>query len=181
MKNLLLSASLLLFSFYSKAQSTNIHFGLKAGLNISSLHYETSKGYDSRASFYIGALAHIHASKNFAIQPELMFSGQGAKTTVSGSDYKTNLGYINLPVLVQYMTGGGFRLETGPQIGVLVSAKAKTDGSNNDVDIKDNFKTTDCSWVFGVGYITTSGLGFDARYNLGLSHINEGNGKVDNR
>jgi hypothetical protein len=32
------------------------------------------------------------------------------------------LNYINVPVL-QYMFGDGFRLQTGPQLGILTNAK----------------------------------------------------------
>ena len=48
--------------------------------------------------------------------------------------------------------------------------------------LKDEFNKIDFSWVFGASYITTMGIGFDARYNLGLSNINESDAvKVKNR
>jgi hypothetical protein len=54
---------------------------------------------------------------------------------------------------------------------------------NNDVeyDIKNRFKQSDLGWAFGIGFLSTSGLGVDARYNLGLSDITKGRGNVKNR
>jgi hypothetical protein len=99
-----------------------------------------------------------------------MYSGQGA--TYSGDEIK--LSYINVPVIGQYMFGEGFRIQTGPQFGFLVGAKS------GDNDVKDNFNGFDLSWSFGAGYITPSGFGVDARYNLGLTDISESNTNVKN-
>ena len=150
--------------------SPHAEFGLKAGLNIANLHIQNASSPDAKLGFNAGGLAHIHLSKQFALQPEIMYSNQGAKETISNSDYKVNLHYINIPVLAQLMVGDGFRIETGPQLGLLVSARQKTEGVSTD--IKDSYKTADFGWAFGLGYITHAGVGIDARYNLGISNIN---------
>jgi len=150
--------------------STHAEFGVKAGLNIANLHVQNTGSPDAKLGFNAGGLAHIHLSKHFALQPEIMYSGQGAKQTVANTDYKTNLHYINVPVLAQFMVDDGFRIETGPQLGILASARQKVGGTSTDV--KDSYKTADFAWVFGLGYITHMGLGIDARYNLGISNIN---------
>lgn len=158
----------------ANAQSPNVQFGIKGGLNFANVNVEDADddAFDNLTSFHLGALAHIHMTDRFALQPELFYSGQGAKD----GDDKLKLGYLNLPVLGQVMFGEGFRLQTGPQVGYLMSAK------NNDDDIKDEFNKIDFSWVFGAGYLTSMGIGIDARYNLGLSNINETDAiKVKNR
>jgi hypothetical protein len=104
-----------------------------------------------------------------------MFSGQGAKYDGGRTD---KLGYLNIPVLVQYMFDNGFRLETGPQLGFLLNAKSDLGGT--EIDVKDQLNSTDVSWAFGVGYITPSGFGVDARYNLGLTNISESDNSVKN-
>jgi len=156
-------------------------FGLKGGVNIANLHIQNTSNPDVRTSFNIGALAHIHLSEYFAVQPELLFSGQGYRQEVGGTiTNKYNLNYINLPVLAQAMFGDGFRLETGPQLGILAAAHQKA--GKTSTDVKDNFKPADFAWAFGLGYVTHSGFGVDARYNLGLSNINNVNAtKVYNR
>jgi hypothetical protein len=112
-------------------------------------------------------LAHIHLSRSFAIQPEVVFSAQGAEY----GNTKLKANYVNIPVLAQYMFGNGFRLQTGPQLGILAGSEVKNGSTETDLD--DVFKTTDFSWSFGTSYLTKSGLGLDARYNLGLSNINK--------
>jgi hypothetical protein len=63
----------------------------------------------------------------------------------------------------------------------LVSAKDKR-GSYDTGNVDDrDFKNTDFSWAFGLGYLATSGLGVDARYNLGISNINNTSRTADVR
>ncbi len=52
-----------------------------------------------------------------------------------------------------------------------MSAKFKEDGE--EVDIKDDLKSTDFGVNLGLGYKMESGLNFGARYNLGLSNAND--------
>src|SRR5690242_10413981 len=98
MKTILTVVSLLSLTLLVKAQSADTHFGLKAGLNISSLDEKDGVDFDSKAGFHIGGLAHVHMSPHFAIQPEIMYSEQGGK---DGAD-KWNINYIDVPVLFQY-------------------------------------------------------------------------------
>ena len=183
MKHLLLAVAGLLVVTTLAAQraSTQTHFGVKAGVNLANLNISGQGDGDSRTGFHVGGLAHIHIQKNWAIQPEIMFSTQGRRDFIGDNKFETNLSYINVPVLVQYMTGSGFRFQSGPQLGILVDADAGMD-EGTKVDVGDNYKTPDIAWVFGAGYLTNSGFGFDARYNLGLSDINDaGNREIKNR
>ena len=167
MKKMFMIAVCIAASGFLFAQS--VQFGLKGGVNIASLNFENGRDFDSRASFNVGGLAHIHVSPHFAVQPEIYYSGQGGK---DGSE-KARLGYLNIPVLVQYMAGNGFRLQTGPQLGILLSAEDEVDGVSTDE--KDNLNTVDFAWSFGAGYkFPGCGLGVDARYNLGLTNIMDG-------
>jgi hypothetical protein len=180
MKKLSLMAVVLLVTSAIYAQRTTTQFGIKAGVNLSNLEIENAADGDHRTGFHVGGLAHIHVSPQFAVQPELMYSLQGREQTIGGVNYRTNLSYINLPVLLQYMAGGGFRLETGPQLGILVDAESKA--GNTEYNAKNSYKTPDISWALGAGYLTNVGIGFDARYNLGLSNINDVNAtKIRNR
>ena len=67
--------------------------------------------------------------------------------------------------------------ELGPQLGLLMSAKLNSGGVS--VDVKNGYKSTDFSFVFGFGYlIKPAGLGFDLRYNLGLSNIEDNSSSI---
>jgi hypothetical protein len=158
----------LLFSLLVNAQHTS--FGVKAGINASSVKVEDGEDYDGKVGIHLGGLAHIHITQHFAFQPELVYSIQGGK---DGDDLKLKLNYINIPLLAQYMTLDGFRFQTGPQIGFLVSAKSKA--GDVEYDIKDDLESVDISWVFGASYLFpgANGIGVDVRYNLGLTNISE--------
>jgi len=146
--------------------------GLKAGLNVSNL--SNSSGYDmgSKLGFNGGLLAHIHLTPSLALQPEAVYSSQGAKYTVSGSEHTLSLNYINIPLQLQYMFDNGFRLQTGPQVGFLAGVNDKVGDVETDYFTSQDFKTVDFSWSAGLGYLSTSGLGVDGRYNFGISNIN---------
>lgn len=159
------------FLVTSAVHSQDINIGVKGGLNVYNINNDNNSEYDSKVGFHAGLIGHIHLTRQFAIQPELVYSVQGAKYTNGGVESKLNLGYINIPVLLQYMFDNGFRLQAGPQLGFMLNAK--TEVGNVKSDVKDNFKTVDFGLGFGAGYVTTSGFGIDARYNLGLSNINE--------
>src|SRR5574340_641843 len=160
-KRILLTATLTQLDFV-RAQ---VRVGLKVCMNASSLKSTPANSdLETKIGFNAGILAHIHTSNpQWAVQPELYYSLEGAKSK-SNNDAKLNLDYLNLPVLLQYMFDNGFRIEAGPQLGFLVSAKSKLNSTS--VDVKDNYKTASFSIPAGVGYLTSSGLGFDARYNF---------------
>lgn len=173
----------LIFTFVCAVIATRAqhpHWGIKGGINVANIDIQNGSDPNARVGIHLGGLAHIHLSEHFALQPELMYSNQGAERSTNNAEFKTKLHYINIPVLLQFMTGSGFRLQTGPQLGVLMGAKYKVNDVETDID--DNYETPDFSWSFGGSYVTRKGLGFDARYNHGISNINDAPGnKYTNR
>jgi hypothetical protein len=165
----------------SAVSAQHVNIGIKGGLNLYNIHNDNGTKYDMKPGFNAGLIGHIHLAPQLALQPEIVYSAQGAKSTALNVENKINLGYINVPVLVQYMFDNGFRLQAGPQVGFLVSAKQEI--GSVKTDIKDNLNTVDFGLGAGVGYVhVPSGFGVDARYNLGLSNINEaGPAKSSNR
>ncbi len=167
---LIVAMATILMTGTVNAQHVNI--GIKAGLNLYTINTDNNTDFNTMAGFHAGLIGHIHITRQFALQPEIVYSAQGAKYASDEVDTKVKLGYINVPVMFQYMFDNGFRLQAGPHVGFLTSAKSET--NNVSVDIKDNLKTIEFALGAGVGYVNpSSGLGIDARYNLGLSNINE--------
>ena len=111
----------LLMASTASAQKANI--GIKGGLNVYSINNDNGADYDSKVGFHAGLLAHIHLAKQWALQPELVYSTQGAKYTTQAGETKVKLNYINVPVMVQYMFKNGFRLQAGPQVGIMVNGE----------------------------------------------------------
>lgn len=166
MKKVLFVFAIAAASFAANAQTT---FGVKAGANLANLKVSSSGfnlSFDSKIGLNAGGFATIPVASNINIQPEAVFSMEGAESEGT----KFNLNYVNVPVLFQYHSSG-FYGETGPQLGLLMSAKATEDGDTEDM--KEAFETINLSWAIGAGYRLSNGLGFNARYNLGLSNISK--------
>jgi len=151
--------------------NAQVQFGVKAGYNRTTLNY-SGPGINTlgpKSDFNAGAFVSIPIFNSFFLQPELQYSGQGAGYTDSIPESNYN-NYLNIPVLFKYQHSSGLFAETGPQIGVLLSAQVKTD--TQSFDSKSGMASTDFSWDFGLGYkIPVVNLGIDIRYNLGLTNV----------
>ena len=151
-----------------------VELGVKAGLNVPTLVGDNTDNLSSFATYHAGVFANIEVSENFSVQPECMFSCQGAEYEESeGYDGEFVLGYLNVPVMAKYEVAEGFNVEVGPQIGLLLMAEDRYENEfeSGEDDVKDSFKDIDFGVNFGASYELANGLGFGARYNLGLSNI----------
>lgn len=166
MKKILLSA-VAVMAFGITAQAQDIAFGVKAGLNIADLGGDAETS-GSRAGLHIGGLAEFKLTETFSVQPELLYSMQGAKAdNGAGGEFDVNLDYINVPIMAKYYIMEGLSIEAGPQIGFLMSADV--DGEDAD----DDYKSIDFALNGGVAYDLPMGVFFQARYSAGLSSIAE--------
>jgi len=147
-------------------QDEGIKIGIKGGLNVSNLMGDV-KDVAIRTSIHAGLVAEIIVSDNFSIQPELLYSGQGASATFEGGG-RYKLDYITLPVLAKFPIAKSLYLETGPQVGFLISSKYKDNESNEKIE---DLKTIDFGLNAGLNYELNNGVFFQARYNLGLTDI----------
>lgn len=166
------------------AANAQFQFGIKAGANFSTVNGSDVSGAGTLTDFNGGAYFKLPVTRHLAIQPELLYSWQGYEDNSGGLDAKQHFNYFNIPVLLKYTHFSGLFVETGPQFGVLTSANYKADGVSTDD--KSYFNSADFSWIVGVGFkIPTTPLSIDARYNFGISNIENtsgtgGNGSVRN-
>lgn len=206
-KSLYTLVTLTVFNFSINAQESNypdlkpvkqtiIKLGLKGGINFSTFTESESK---LKTGFHIGGLMEIFVNDKFSIQPELMYSTQGAKASMSDYDdwgtervdyvYKAEMktNYINVPIMVKYYFREGFNVQIGPQIGFLVNSKLNffegiysSTGEKKTTDITADLKKfvnpIDFGLNIGLGYELPRGLFFDARYNIGLTRMNKKGG-----
>jgi hypothetical protein len=149
-----------------------VNFGLKGGLNMASVANNENNNVENRIAYYAGLFANIPMSSQIAIQPEVVYSSQGAKYDFGNDKLNLNLNYVNIPVMVQAMVGRGFYGEVGPQLGILTSVSDKINDMGLGAVEKDDFKSTDISFGVGLGYKGVSGFGINTRYNFGLTNIN---------
>lgn len=154
-----------ILSFSTQAQTTK--FGIKGGINfanqtgsritINNVNYNT----DAITSYHAGLIAEIKILNSFAIQPELLYSTKGATYKNAVEDFKNELGYISIPLIMKINLSESLSLELGPQASVLLSER-------NSLDIK-NTETFEFSAVGGLGLKLTKNLFLQARYGLGLT------------
>jgi PPE-repeat protein len=147
---------------------SQISLGLKAGVNISNFtggDFNTIEK-DALVGFHGGGLVHISLG-HLVVQPEVLFSSQGAKLTSNGTESDFKLSYITIPAMVKWETDGGFYLEAGPQGGFKISENVP------DSITSDFVKGGDFSFNAGLGFHSSGGFGIGARYNVGISKIGE--------
>jgi hypothetical protein len=183
-KCLILLFILTAFTSLSLAQ---MQIGPKAGLNLANLSGDDVENTDSKTGFAGGVFFMYQFSKMFAIQPEAYYTMKGAtqKETIEdiSIDITYTLDYIEVPLLFKLLIpieGSSIHpaIFAGPAIGFNTTAKVKAEaeGQSAEQDFKDNTKSTDFGLVFGGGLgfpVGKNELGFDVRYILGLSTIDD--------
>ncbi|HYH56397.1 MAG TPA: porin family protein [Anseongella sp.] len=191
-KNYLL---LFLLSFaclgYARAQTTDrvLRFGIKAGLNLADFndpdHILSNQDKSTLTGLHAGGFMTISIGKKFSVQPEAVISMQGAKyddpilidpesgQMMDAETTKDEFIYLNIPVMLQFSPAGAFRLEAGPQLGILLTAHGKVENAGQSFrqDQKQYFESLDFGIGLGLGYRLPLGLDFYGRYNLGLVNV----------
>jgi len=169
----------LLIAGVSQLASAQAQFavGIKGGLNFANIDVSKSAGanYENRTGYHAGAFALIKLGF-IGIQPELIFSKQGSTLKTNTQNLDQNYDYINIPVMAKFYLPLGLNLQAGPQFGFLTKAQAENAITGKMDDIKDKAKSSDVAIGLGAGWDLPFGLTIDARYNLGLSKINDTSG-----
>ena len=155
---------------FTQVQAQLVKFGVKAGANFANQTGDANFdgiAYDKEGitSYHAGLVAEIKVMEGFAIQPELLYSTEGASYKTAGKDFINELGYISIPVLAKFFVAENLSLELGPQASFLVSEK-------NDFDVK-NGETFEFGVVGGLGYKITENFFVQARYGLGLTEASK--------
>lgn len=168
MKNLFITSVLVFATTLTVQSQSLVNFGVKAGPNFASFNGGTEIDYSSRTSFHVGLVAEIKASPNMSIQPEVLYSSQGAKVDGIG-DF--NLDYVSVPVLAKfYILSDRLSLEAGPQFSFLVDErKAAWNGITTSAD-NNSF---DFALAGGVGLNLTQSFFAQARYTIGLTEASK--------
>lgn len=161
---------MMLFAISSFTFAQSFSFGPKVGLNVSNYTGGDIKS-DALVGFHLGGMLQFGVGQHFFIQPEVLFSTQGAKIDdgIDARKYKTN--YVSVPVMFKLKTTGGFFIEAGPQF----SFRTSEDIPNQTID---HFaKNLDLAAGAGLGYQSGAGFGISARYIAGLSKVGDFSGQ----
>jgi hypothetical protein len=168
-KTILVTAFLFVMSFNAEAQLLQI--GAKVGLNyanatgtgitVNGTNYKS----DAITSYHAGLVAEIKLLEKFAIQPELIYTTQGASYKVGINEIKNELGYIAIPVLAKIYLSKSFSLELGPQASFLLSEKKAFNVNDSN--------TFDFAIDAGLGFKITKSIFVQGRYVLGLTEVSQ--------
>lgn len=170
MKKTILAAVLML-AISVNVQAQLVKIGVKAGLNyanqtgsditINSTNYNT----DAITSYHAGLVAEIKLTDGFAVQPELLYSTQGATYKTAGTEFKNELGYLSIPVLAKFYLNKSVSLDLGPQASFLLSER-----NNFNVNNAESFEF---GLAGGLGLNITKNLFIQGRYVLGLTEASK--------
>ena len=149
-------------AFLQENTAQTVKLGIKGGLNFANL-LDPEIQTDAITSYHAGLLLEIAISKSFALQPELLYSTQGASYDNAFGEFKNELGYISIPMLAKINLSESFSLEIGPQASFLLSKK-------DEFDLK-NYNSFDLGVDGGLGLKLTDNLFIQARYLLFTSEI----------
>jgi len=147
-------------------------FGVKGGVNIANIKTKDmdNEAYKPRVSGHGGIYVNHMFNTHFAIQPEVLYSGEGQRFTLNNVEHRWSVNYIEIPLMLQVYPAKDFYIEAGPQVGLLLGAKDKMPNDNH-VSIKGNFATAQFSVAAGVGFKVADRVTIYGRYNLGFTDI----------
>lgn len=171
MKKILL-ATILFLAVSANMEAQLVKFGIKAGLNYANqtgtdltINSENYKTTDAITSYHAGLIAEIKLTDGFSVQPELLYSTQGASYKNTTTEFKNELGYLSIPVLAKFHFNKTVSLDLGPQASFLLSER-------NDFDIK-NSETFEFGLAGGLGINITKNLFIQGRYVVGLTEASK--------
>lgn len=172
-------ALLIALTIFGLTQANAQNFGFKGGYNYSSFNGDVAKDNTLKglSGFYVGALLELPLGDVLSLQPEVIYSRQGAaweRKNILGEFKKDlKLDYLNIPVMAKVNLGPLF-LQGGVQFGFLVGKPevSYTRGAQRVTEKVD--KDAYASFDFGVG----AGLGVnlsqhffvEARYTHSLTN-----------
>ena len=140
-----------------------------------------TEGNKMKLGLVAGAEFGYNINDMFAVTAGALVSLQGSKFDDNSyqKDVTTNLTYLNIPILANVYIAPGLAIKAGVQPGFLLSRKTKLDelvGSGTWTSVEhtstDGMKKVDFSIPLGLSY-EISDFVIDARYNLGLTNIND--------
>ena len=183
---------LFIFVAFTSISLAQMQIGPKAGLNLANLNGDDVEDTDSKTGFCGGLFFMYKFSEMFGIQPEAYYTMKGAteKLDFEGTtvDITYTFDYIEVPILLKLLipiqnSSINPAIFAGPFVGFNTTAKVKAEaeGQSAEEDLED-VKSTEFGLAFGGGIgfpIGKNELGFDIRYVLGLSTLDDSAEEAD--
>lgn len=160
---------------------SQIHFGLRAGVNthyfklteVVTPDYRVTVPKDATTGYHLGVVSQVNIS-DFFFQPELIFSSGRNDIIVRDIPGEDELevhkfSNLNLPLIIGYKIGA-LKLQAGPVGSVLLSSKADL---LEEKGIEQNLKSMTFGYQVGLGF-DLGKLALDVKYEGNLSKFGDG-------
>ena len=181
-KNIFIFTLLLFSQFIGKAQEFDV--GVKGGLSYVSLRGTTSEvsSLKGKLGAYVGAYGELFLGRIFSLQPEFLFSRQGAKweregLLPNGEVFKTsiNTDYVNVPILANIKLYEKFSIQAGPQFGFLavkpeIGSEENIFDGENYLD-KGIYRSFDFAICIGFKFRFYENFSAELRYTNSLTNL----------
>lgn len=189
MKKTLLIIGFLIFTINAIKAQNKVNFGVKGGINFTNMTTQNSGDKSGKTGIHIGLLAEFQLNDKVSIQPEILYSTQGAKTLIfvllyptsdvfqsNIANYKFN--YIQIPVLAKIYLIKNLSLEIGPSFNFIVKNELVT----NTFVITDVGNHFEFGGVLGASYKINKTIFLNSRYLRGFSNaLNKENSSGDSK
>ncbi len=181
MRNVIVAMSLVILSTAAMAQKARL--GIKSGLNITDVTTNDkaeNEAIGPRSAFHLGLVADIAITDHLSFQPQLNYSGRGAREDHSGHKDIFKFNSLEIPLNYVYKAAGkgnaGFFAGAGPNIGFNFNGKLEaTDDPTENTDFEfgsdaGQIRRMDLGLNFLAGYELKNGLFLSANYTRGLTN-----------
>ena len=177
----LLKFALVIFCVFTFFQANSqVLFGPKVGLNLSTLTMKSSgMSIDPKTmtGFNVGLVCEIPIKANFFLQPGFIYSTKGSKYTVSGETMSISPTFIEIPVngLVKFGAGSAkFLIFAGPYFAYGIGGSYKTPTESADINYgsgsNHDMKPFDIGLNIGAG-VEINHFMITVQYGFGLANL----------
>lgn len=165
----------IMFSTYAQFQ---FHYGPRIGLGLSTFTGPDAHGTNYPTGTIVGLYTHTDIAKKVSFDIELNYISFGSlfstdQNTAEQRDYKVSLGYISLPVNLNYCFYKQMHIQLGIQTSALLTAIIEEKYQNVVTKGKNinNFHAIDVGPTLGLYYQFEKGLQLGVRYYRGVQNI----------
>ncbi|GGG90769.1 hypothetical protein GCM10007415_26700 [Parapedobacter pyrenivorans] len=142
--------------------------GIRAGVNVATL---SNINADFKTDFYAGGILSLNLGQRYTLQPELIYTRQGANNVVFVDDEtgaangqeNVTIQYLSLGVINKFYFVEGFHGLVGPSIDMKIGKNFP----RIDFD-DDDYGGVDLGIALGLGYTLPIGLTFEGRFKTGM-------------
>ena len=135
---LLVTLPVFIIALLSETHAQKAEFGVRFMPTVSSFDMKSNEGGtiegEATWGYGVGGLLGLNLSEHVGVQVEVIYNSLSQQYQESGVDYRVNLNYVNIPLLISLNTGKtkpvNFNIVAGPQLGISVGSDVKTSGGD---------------------------------------------------